>query len=180
VIRYNVNPWSIAEQMSWYRQIEQVWGMPQDNRNKHEVAKLDTREYALLAAFRYALRSFLHFSESAAEGSGLTAQHYQAMLVLRGCPEDRRITINDLAQQLLIRHNSAVGLVDRLHKQGLVAREASSLDKRKVYLRLTAKGDRVLERLAGVHREELRRIGPQLRQLVQRITRATEEPLKSG
>ena len=165
--------------MSWHRQIEQVWGMPQDNRNRHE-AKLDTREYALLAAFRYALRSFLHFSESAAEGSGLTAQHYQAMLVLRGCPEDRRVTINDLAQQLLIRHNSAVGLVDRLHKQGLVAREASPLDKRKVYLRLTAKGDRVLERLAGVHREELRRIGPQLRQLVQQITRATEEPLRSG
>src|SRR5512134_2153193 len=102
------------------------------------------------------------------------------MLVVRGCPGDRRVTINDLAQQLLIRHNSAVGLVDRLHKQGLVAREASPLDKRKVYLRLTAKGDRVLERLAGVHREELRRIGPQLRQLVQQITRATEDPLRSG
>jgi DNA-binding MarR family transcriptional regulator len=142
--------------------------------------KLDTRDYALLAAFRFALRSFLHFSESAAEGSGLSAQHYQAMLVVRGCPEDRRITINDLAQQLLIRHNSAVGLVDRLEQQGLIARESSSLDKRKVHLRLTAKGDRVLERLAGVHQEELRRIGPQLRQLVQQITRATEEPPRSA
>lgn len=142
--------------------------------------KLDTRDYALLAAFRFALRSFLHFSESAAKGSGLTAQHYQAMLVVRGCPAERRITINDLAQQLLIRHNSAVGLVDRLEKQGLIARESSPLDKRKVHLRLTAKGDRVLERLAGVHQEELTRIGPQLRQLVQQITRATEEPSRSA
>jgi DNA-binding MarR family transcriptional regulator len=142
-------------------------------------SKLATRDYALLAAFRFALRSFLHFSESAAEESGLTAQHYQAMLVVRGCPEDRRITINDLAQQLLIRHHSAVGLVDRLEKQGLVARETSPSDKRKVHLRLTAKGDRVLERLAGVHQEELRRIAPQLRQLVQQITRATEEPPRS-
>jgi hypothetical protein len=89
--------------MSWYRPIEQVWVVPRDDRRRG--TKLEQREYALLAAFRFALRSFLHFSESAAEGSGLTAQHYQAMLVLRGCPEDRRVTINDLAQQLLIRHN---------------------------------------------------------------------------
>jgi len=161
--------------MSWRRSIERMKGMPQGDDGRPD-ARLETREYALLAEFRYALRSFLHFSESAAEGGGLAAQHYQAMLVLRGCPEDRRITIADLAQQLLIRHNSAVGLVDRLHKQGLLAREDSPLDRRKVYLRLTAKGERVLERLAGVHREELRRIGPQLRQLVQRITRAMEAP----
>ena len=162
----------------WYKPIEEVWRMaPSSGRSR---TKLDTRDYALLAAFRFALRSFLHFSESAAKGSGLTAQHYQAMLVVRGCPAERRVTINDLAQQLLIRHNSAVGLVDRLEKQGLIARESSPLDKRKVHLRLTAKGDRVLERLAGVHQEELTRIGPQLRQLVQQITRATEEPSRSA
>jgi DNA-binding MarR family transcriptional regulator len=60
-----------------------------------------------------------------------------------------------------------------------VAREPSPIDGRKVYLRLTAKGERVLERLAGVHREELRRIGPQLRQLLQQITRATEDASRS-
>jgi DNA-binding MarR family transcriptional regulator len=161
-----------------YKPIEQVLGMAQDRRRPR--TKLATRDYALLAAFRFALRSFLRFSEAAAEGSGLTAQNYQALLVVRGCPEDRRITINDLAQQLLIRHHSAVGLVDRLEKQGLVARESSPLDRRKVHLRLTAKGDRVLERLAGVHQEELRRIAPQLRQLVQQITRATQEPPRSA
>jgi DNA-binding MarR family transcriptional regulator len=162
-----------VKESTWYKPIEEVLEMAQNRRRPQ--TKLATRDYALLAAFRFALRSFLHFSESAAKGSGLTAQHYQAMLVVRGCPEDRRITINDLAQQLLIRHHSAVGLVNRLEKQRLVVRETSPLDKRKVHLRLTAKGDRVLERLAGVHQEELRRIAPQLRQLVQRITRATEE-----
>jgi DNA-binding MarR family transcriptional regulator len=151
--------------------------MAHDDRG--DATRLDSHEYAMLAAFRYALRGFMHFSETAAAGVGLTAQHYQAMLVVRGCPADRRITINDLAQQLLIRHNSAVGLVDRLHRQGLVAREPSPLDGRKVHLRLTAKGERVLERLASVHREELSRIGPQLRQLLQQITRATKGPPRS-
>jgi DNA-binding MarR family transcriptional regulator len=83
-----------------------------------------------------------------------------------------RLTINELAQQLLIRHNSAVGLVDRLSKQGLALREPSPEDKRKVYLRLTAKGDRVLARLAEVHREELRRIGPELRAQLLEIAKA--------
>jgi DNA-binding MarR family transcriptional regulator len=133
------------------------------------MAKLRAQEYQQLAAFRRALREFLRFSEAEAEKGGLTAQNYQALLILRACPAGERVTINDLAQQLLIRHNSAVGLVDRLASQGLVAREPAPEDGRKVYLRLTAKGDRVLERLAEVHREELRRIAPQLEALLHSI-----------
>jgi DNA-binding MarR family transcriptional regulator len=133
------------------------------------MAKLRSHEYQQLAAFRRALREFLRFSETEAEKGGLTAQNYQALLVVRACPDGARVTINDLAQQLFIRHNSAVGLVDRLTKQGLVAREPAAEDGRKVYLRLTAKGERLLERLAEVHREELRRIGPQLEALLHSI-----------
>ena len=125
-------------------------------------------EYAELAAFRYALRRFLRFSEAAAERMGLSAQHYQAMLALCASAEGR-LTINELAQQLLIRHNSAVGLVDRLNKQGLATRGPSPDDKLKVYLRLTAKGHRVLASLAEVHRDELRRIGPELKAQLQEI-----------
>jgi DNA-binding MarR family transcriptional regulator len=141
--------------------------------------ELDTHEYEQLAALRYALRSFMRFSEAEAEKNGLTAQHYQALLTLRACPAGDRLTINDLSQQLMIRHNSAVGLVDRLTKQGLVMREPSPEDGRKVYLRLTAKGARVLGRLADVHREELLRIGPQLEDLLRQITHGTTERPKA-
>jgi len=141
------------------------------NRKPSHRHQIGAQEYAQLASFRYALRGFLRFSEQAAERVGLTAQHYQAMLAVRGWPAQQRMTINDLAQQLLIKHNSAVGLVDRLHKQGLLAREPSSTDRRVVFLRLTVKGDRILERLAGAHREELERIGPQLRELLRQVTR---------
>lgn len=136
---------------------------------RRRSAHLDAGEYQQLASFRYALRRFLRFSEAAAEKVGLTAQHYQALLAVCATPGGR-VTINDMAQQLLIRHNSAVGLVDRLSDQGLVAREPSPEDGRKVHLRLTAKGDRILEKLAEVHREELRRIGPQLEGLLHEIT----------
>lgn len=124
--------------------------------------QLRTRDYARLAAFRHALRKFLRFSEEAAEAAGLTGQHYQAMLVVRGWPDDARVTIADLARQLLIRHNSAVELVDRLAEEDLLTREMSPSDRRKVELRLTGRGRDVLAKLAQVHRAELRRIGPVL------------------
>ena len=133
--------------------------------------KLATRDYAQLASFRHTLRAFLRFSEAAAAQEGLTSQHYQAMLILRGWPDGQPVSINDLAQQLLIKHNSAVGLVDRLAIEGLVVREPSTVDRRKVELRLSAHGRQVLARLAGAHRNELRRIGPIMKSFFSELTR---------
>jgi DNA-binding MarR family transcriptional regulator len=132
---------------------------------------LATSEYEQLVAFRYALRTFLHFSEAAAKEEGLTSQHYQAMLVLRARPDDQPVSINDLAQQLLIKHNSAVGLVDRLVGKELVVREPSTVDRRRVDLRLTARGKRVLSKLALMHQGELRRIGPLMTRFFSKLTR---------
>jgi DNA-binding MarR family transcriptional regulator len=135
---------------------------------------LHTADYARLAAFRQALREFLRFSDEAAAALGLTTQHYQVMLVLRACPEGEAVTINDLAQELLIRHNSAVGLVDRLVEEALVVRTASKSDRRKVELRLSARGRRVLARLAAAHRAELERIGPALERLIAGVRAARD------
>ena len=132
---------------------------------------LKTRDYARLAGFRHSLRGFLRFSEDAAARVGLTSQHYQAMLVLRACPEDRHVTIAQLAAELFIKHNSAVELVDRLVREGLVVRQASLADRRKVELCLTSRGREVLAKLAGVHRRELKRVGPILRRFFSALSR---------
>jgi len=124
--------------------------------------ELATEDYAQLAAFRRVLRGFLRFSELAAAEVGLTAQHYQAMLILRSCPPEQPVSISELAAQLLIKHNSAVGLVDRLEQQRLILRESSSIDRRKIELRLTRRGREVLAKLASMHHRELQRIGPDL------------------
>jgi DNA-binding MarR family transcriptional regulator len=132
--------------------------------------KLATYHYAQLASFRHTLRSFLRFSEAAAAEEGLTSQHYQAMLILRGWPDGEPFSINDLARQLLIKHNSAVGLVDRLARQDLVERERSTFDRRRVDLRLSPRGRQVLARLAATHRRELQRIGPVMRRFFSELT----------
>ena len=130
---------------------------------------LSDADYARLAAFRHALRSFLSFSEAAAARVGLTGQQYQALLVVRAMPAPQEMTVSELARRLLIKHHSAVGLVDRLVDQGLLVRHASRNDGRKVELRLTGKGTRVLGRLADLHRHELEHAGPQLSALLKGV-----------
>ena len=131
-------------------------------------------DYETLAEFRYALRCFLHFSEDAAEKAGLTFQQHQALLFIVGYPGREQITIGELAERLQIRHHSAVGLVDRLEKQGLVVRIPNARDRRQVYIKLTDKGIRILESLSGVHRDELRHMSPQLCSMLEQITRLSE------
>ena len=132
---------------------------------------LATADYAELAAFRRALREFLHFSEDAAARAGLSGRQYQAMLFLRGRQGARAVSIEDLAQELLIKHNSAVGLVDRLVQQRLLTRAISSADRRKVELTLTPRGRTILATLAALHRQELLRLGPVFKRFFADISR---------
>ena len=119
-------------------------------------------EYETMAAFRYALRRFLHFSEEGATSVGLTPRQHQALLAIKGFPGRESVTIGELAERLQVRHHSAVGLADRLAAQGLVTREQGEADRRRVLLSLTPAGAAVLERLAVIHRDELRRLGPEI------------------
>lgn len=131
---------------------------------------LSKAEYQLLAAFRYALRRFLHFSEDAARAAGVEPQQHQALLAIKGFPERERVTIGELADRLQIKHHSAVELASRLVANGLAAREPAASDRRQVFLALTPQGEAVLEQLTAAHRQELRRMGPELRALLARLS----------
>ena len=127
--------------------------------------------YETQAAFRYALRQFLRFSETAARGVGLTPQQYQGLLAIQGFPGGDRVRVGELAERLQIHPHSAVGLADRLTAKGLAVRARSNADRRHVFIRLTARGIRVLERVSAANRRELRRLRPQLTGLLGRMMR---------
>lgn len=118
--------------------------------------------YEMLAAFRYALRQFHHFSEEAAHAAGITPQQHQALLAIKGFPGRDCVTVGELAERLQLRHHSAVGLIDRLVVEKLVARAPSAQDRRQVFVQLTRRGENVLERLSAAHTEQLKRMGPEL------------------
>jgi DNA-binding MarR family transcriptional regulator len=128
--------------------------------------ELRDADYARLAQFRYLLRQFLVFSEDAAEQAGLTPQQHQALLAIKGHAGSDPLTTGVLAQRLTVRHHSAVGLVDRLASKGLVRRSQGPVDRRQVLLDLTPKAEALLRNLSVAHRDELKRIGPLLRGLL--------------
>lgn len=115
-----------------------------------------------LAEFRYELRSFLCFSEQAALGAGLHPQQHQLLLQVAGAPEEATVTIAYAAARLGLKHNSAVELVNRSEREGLLGREIDPQDKRRTLLHITRKGEELLNRLTNEHARELNIMAPRL------------------
>ena len=120
-------------------------------------------DFRMLAQFRAHLRQFDYFSEQQCATLGLASQQYRALLTIKGHPGTELITITELAQQIMIKHNSAVGMVDRLVEEGLARRQPSKEDRRRVGVKLTLHGEKVLTRLAVAHRAELFRMSAEFR-----------------
>jgi DNA-binding MarR family transcriptional regulator len=114
--------------------------------------------YARLLALRTGLRHFERWSAQQAQAAGLTPTHHQLLLAIRGHPDPEGPTIGEVADYLLLRHHSTVGLIDRAEAAGLVTRRRSDADHRIVRLRLTSEGAERLEALSALHLEELDRL----------------------
>ncbi len=115
-------------------------------------------DYARLLTVRTGLRQFEKWSAERAAEHGLTASQHQLMLAVRGHVDPQGPTISEAAEYLLIRHHSAVELVDRSEKAGLLLRTRDAEDHRAVRLQLSADGARILEALTSAHLEELARL----------------------
>ncbi|MFC7399117.1 MarR family winged helix-turn-helix transcriptional regulator [Chelatococcus sp. GCM10030263] len=119
-------------------------------------------DYAALAEFRYAIRRFLAFSERAAAEAGITSQQHQALLTIKGVAGEEGLAVGALAERLLVKQHTAVELVDRLERAGLVRRGADPADGRRVLVSLTKEGEQRLRALSSAHLDELKSIGPAL------------------
>src|SRR5580693_2789076 len=135
------------------------------------AAILDVRHLRRMAEFRYRLRLFLHVSQGAAEEMGLRSQQYQLLQCVGGMPEGIAPTIADVAARMLLKHNSAVELVDRSVKQGLLRRSGDDADHRRILLRVSPRGERILASLSQFHTRELEQSGPELVRALDGIVR---------
>ncbi|MDP9729279.1 MarR family winged helix-turn-helix transcriptional regulator [Alicyclobacillus tolerans] len=116
-------------------------------------------DYQELAEFRYRLRKFLHFSETAALQVGITPSQHQLLLAIAGYPHRNWMTPTEIAERLLVRHHSALGLIQRCEKIGLVRRFSHPTDKRSIGIELTKKGQDILCQLTLLHQAELKKLG---------------------
>ena len=137
-------------------------------------------DYQAMADFRYHIRRFLRFSESAARHAGLEPQQYLMLLALKGLPGGHRGRIGEVAERLQIQHHSTVELVDRLEKRGMVRRRRGDTDRREVMLELTPRGEKVLRDLALYHREELREVAPALVRSLKKAVAEARHPARAA
>lgn len=115
-------------------------------------------DYGRLLRFRTDLRRFLRWSEEQAREHDLTPSQHQLLLAVRGHPGPGGPTIGEVADYLALRHHSAVGLVDRAERAGLVERRRDPVDHRVVRLLLAPRGAELVRRLSEAHLEELSRL----------------------
>lgn len=116
------------------------------------------QDFETLSNFRYQLRRFQRWSEQLTRSNGVTNLQYLLMLHVKGFAGREWATISELAERLQAKHHGVVALVTRCEKLGYVERRPGRSDGRAVEIHLTRKGERMVERLARLHREELMRI----------------------
>jgi DNA-binding MarR family transcriptional regulator len=121
-------------------------------------APFDKAEFETLSNFRYQLRCFLRLSEQLTRRAGVTNLQYLLLLHIKGFAQRDWASITELAERLQASHHGTVALVSRCEKIGLVARRAGRSDGRQVEVHLTQKGNRLVDRLARQHRDELVRL----------------------
>jgi DNA-binding MarR family transcriptional regulator len=128
----------------------------QGTRRRAIAGRIAKRDYERLAHFRYQLRRFLRFSEDVTRRHGMTPLQYLLLLQIRGFPGREWANVGELAERLQAKQHGVVSLISRCEVAGLVRRSISRSDRRRVEVTLTRKGDERLERLARLHRDELR------------------------
>jgi DNA-binding MarR family transcriptional regulator len=126
---------------------------------------LSQADFTRLLELRTGLRRFLRWSEQQAKAAGLTPAKHQLLLAVRGHPNPSGPTIGEIADYLVLRHHSAVGLIDRAVADGLVKRNPDPANKSAVRVTLTPTGVDKLDRLSEAHLEELAHLAPTMRAL---------------
>lgn len=116
-------------------------------------------EVIAAAELRAALRRFLRESERVAQRAGLTPQRYLLLLMIKGAPDrSEQTTVTELAERLQLAQSTVTELVMRAVEQGQVDRTQATHDRRIGHLRLTPKGERLLQRSFTALEVERRRL----------------------
>jgi len=80
------------------------------------------------------------------KGEGLTHRQYNVLRILRGARPEA-LTCGEIAERMISRDPDITRLLDRLDKQGLVARHRDEADRRAVRTKISPDGLNLLERL---------------------------------
>lgn len=96
------------------------------------------KEEEVLVALRRVIRATDLHSKQLSKTTGLTAPQ---ILLLNAIRNNDEVTIGKIANDISLSQATVTTILDRLEKRGLVFRERSTQDKRKVHVHLTDEGE---------------------------------------
>ena len=106
---------------------------------EYEQLKLSNQLcFPVYAASRLITREYQPYHDK----MGITYPQYLVLMVLW---ESDGISVNEIAQKLLLNTNTVTPLLKRMEVQGIVSRNRSEADERKVIVNLTQKGNDMRE-----------------------------------
>jgi DNA-binding MarR family transcriptional regulator len=130
-----------------------------DTADACDVATDGELTLAELGAWRGFLR--VHAALEKQLDAALVAQHdlplssYEVLITLQAAP-GRRCRMAELADRVLLSRSGTTRLVDRLEREGLLARDTCTSDGRGTFAVLTDAGEALLARARPTHLEDVR------------------------
>jgi DNA-binding MarR family transcriptional regulator len=129
---------------------------------EHKTTNQDTSESSVTseAAFRSLLRAYglmKRVMEPYFAAFGISGSQWAVLRTLHRAKLEgmESLRVGDIGERVLIRPPSVTGVVGRLQRMGLVAREASSTDSRARQVSLTASGMELVERILEGHKAKI-------------------------
>ena len=111
---------------------------------KYDALKLENEvSFPLYAASK----EIIHRYKPHLDALGLTYTQYLAMLVLW---EDDELSVNQMGAKLYLDSGTLTPLLKKLEVKGLITRERSQADERRVYVKLTDSGKQLRAKAADV------------------------------
>lgn len=144
--------------------------------DKDELLKLDSQIcFPMYVASRMITRAY----QPLLDDLGITYPQYLVLMVLW---EQDGMLVNDIAQRLYLNTNTITPLLKRMEKSGIVARNRSQEDERKVVIQLTQKGHEMKSAAHCVPEEIFKKMGfdldefQQLKGVLSKLINHMEKP----
>jgi len=97
----------------------------------------------IMQSLRRIFKAVQDYSHEVSEKFGITGPQLWA---LKAIFENESLSLSDLSERMYLHPSTITGVIDRLEKKGYVIRNRDKVDRRVIYVQLTAEGKRLAKR----------------------------------
>jgi DNA-binding MarR family transcriptional regulator len=97
----------------------------------------------IMQSLRRIFKAIQDYSHEVSEKFGITGPQLWA---LKTISQNESLSLKDLSERMYLHPSTITGVIDRLEKKGYVTRNRDKMDRRVIYVQLTAEGKRLAKR----------------------------------